>query len=212
LLIIAAIYTMYFIGIFSAESVSVTAVGGGTREAFISLFSSVAGTALVAFIVCSCLGTLNGLIVGGQRSFYAIATRDVGPKPKILRQVDAETNVPNNSTTISAFMVAAWMLIIFANASTSSIFVNFRFNISNLVPVAFNALFIPVYIGVMVKQKDLGTFNRYVAPALAAIGAAFLVFTVFYTERMMVLWFSIVFAVLTLVGVLLTFGKNKTKL
>jgi len=211
MLIIAAIYTMYFIGIFSAESVSVTAAPGGTREAFMTLFSPVAGTLLFVFIICSCIGTLNGLIVGGQRSFYAIATRDVGPKPKVLRQVDSETNVPNNSTTISAFMVAAWMLIIFANASNSSVFENFSFNIANLVPVAFNAMFIPIYFMVIVKQDDLGIFNRFIAPIFAVLGAAFLVFTVFYTERMTVFWFYLVFAALSSFGLLLTYGKNKTK-
>jgi len=219
LLIITTVYVLYFIGIFSAAPVETLATSGGTRTAFNNIFTQVGGTILFVFIVVSCLGTLNGLTVGGQRAFYAIAVRRRGPRPEIYGQVDKATNVPTNSTTINLLLIAAWMLIHAANAGSGfgwfsrlNFLVpgdgNFSFVISNLIPVTFNAFFIPVFIMVMVKQKDLGVFNRFIAPLIATAGAVFLIFTVIYGQRWMVLWYLVCFAAIMLVGWLYRKQKN----
>jgi len=104
--------------------------------------------------------------------------------------------------------VAGWMVVHGANLSPQ--LPGFIFNIPNLIPVAFNALFIPLYIMVMIKEKELGIFNRYIAPSIATLGAGFLVFTVVYLEGITSLWFMFVFAYMTLIGLYLTLGKNKT--
>jgi len=208
LLIITTVYVLYFVGIFGAAPTETVASIGGTREAFTNIFSQAGGTVLFVFIVISCLGTLNGLTVGGQRAFYTIAARNRGPKPKIYSQVDGATNVPNNSTSLQMLLVAAWMVVHGANAAGWFAPLNFLvpgdsafvFNIANLIPVTFNAFFIPLFIAVMLKQKDLGKFNRFVAPTIAALGAAFLVFTVIYGQQWMALWYMMIFTIIMGVG------------
>ena len=91
-------YVFYYIGLAGAVEYQVLMEGGesGARIAFSNVFSSVGGTALFVFIVISCLGTLNGLMVGCVRGLYAVAMRDEGPRPEVLRQVDPAVNMPTN--------------------------------------------------------------------------------------------------------------------
>ena len=222
-IIIMAIYTLYYVGIFGAYNMAdLNQAGGSTLLAFRNVFTEAGGTVLFVFIVISCLGTLNGLLTGGQRAFYAIAVRRRGPSPAIMGQVDRETNVANNSGILAVGLVAVWMLIQAANPGsgfgwfTHLNFLNFtegaafNFNIANLIPVTFNAFFIPVFIMVMVKQKDLGIFNRFIAPGIAVAGALFLMFTNVYTQRWMSFWYLVVFA-LIMVGGALVMKKKAAK-
>ncbi|MCL2382951.1 MAG: amino acid permease [Oscillospiraceae bacterium] len=94
LLIVITIYVMYFVGVFSAAPVEEIAGGEGVLAAFVNVFTNVGGTVLFVFIVISCLGTLNGLVMGGQRALYSLAVRS---KSKVLGQVDESTNAPHNA-------------------------------------------------------------------------------------------------------------------
>ncbi|MCL2445295.1 MAG: APC family permease [Oscillospiraceae bacterium] len=208
LLIITTIYVLYFIGIFGAAETEVLAASGGTRTAFANIFTETGGTILFVFIVISCLGTLNGLTVAGQRAFYTIAARQRGPKPAIFGQVDAATNMPNNSAALNLLLIAVWMFINGAQHAGWFRYLSFllpgdavfSFNISALIPITFNAFFIPMFIMVMVKQKDLGIFNRFIAPGIATAGAIFLIYAVIDRQQWMVAWYLALFVVVMGVG------------
>ena len=201
MLIIMLIYAMYFIGIFSAAPVQELADGAGVRGAFVSVFREVGGTALFAFIVISCLGTLNGLIVGGQRAFYAIAARGQGMKPEMFAQVDTTTNVPHNSAAAFVLLVSFWMLAFAGNRA--GWYGNFNLDIPGLVPIFFLLFLIPIYCMIIAKAKDLGTFNRFCAPIIAGAGSLFLLYAAIITQGISrVLVFTGVFAVFMLAGVL----------
>ena len=111
MLIIIIIYILYFIGIFSAAPIAEIAGGEGVMGAFVNVFSAIAGTGLFVFIVISCLGTLNGIAVGGQRTYYSLALQKKGFKPELVSQIDQVTNVPNNSAVLFLLSVAAWMVV-----------------------------------------------------------------------------------------------------
>ncbi len=80
-LLVAIIYILYYLGIsgiLSNEQVIVA--GDGAPVEVVSLvFGKVGGTPLMTFLVISCLGTLNGLIMGATRGMYAIASWGLGP-------------------------------------------------------------------------------------------------------------------------------------
>jgi len=219
LIIITTIYVLYFIGIFGAAYTEDLAGSGGTRIAFTNIFTETGGTILFVFIVISCLGTLNGLTVAGQRAFYTIAARKRGPKPAIFGQVDAATNMPNNSAVLNLLLIAVWMLINGAQQAGWFSYLSFllpgdavfRFNIAALIPITFNAFFIPMFIMVMVKQKDLGFFNRFIAPGIATAGAIFLIYAVIDVQRWIVAWYLALFTVVMGVGWLLS-KKKEVKL
>ena len=70
-LFIALIYIFYYIGLAGAVPNSVVMQGGetGAKIAFNTLFSNLGGTVLFVVVVISCLGTLNGLMMGCTRGF-----------------------------------------------------------------------------------------------------------------------------------------------
>jgi len=210
MLVIIAIYVSYFIGIFSAAPLADIGGGGGVRYAFVNLFSEFAGTALFVFVIISCLGTLNGLMIGGQKTFYALATKRKGFNPDLFSQVDRVTNMPNNSATFFLLAVAAWMVLYGANFTGwyGTFFPDISggrvgiFDIAGLVPITLNSFLIPVFIMTMVKGKEMGWFNRFVAPAAATIGASFLIYAVFYNQAGAALFYLGFFAITMAVGFL----------
>jgi len=203
MLIIMTIYALYFVGIFSAAPVQELApppIGEGVRGAFVNVFNDIGGTALFVFIVISCLGTLNGLIVGGQRAFYALAVRGQGVKPELFSQVDKTTNVPHNSAAIFVFMASFWMLVFAGNFA--GWYGDFNLELPGLLPIFFLLLLIPIYIMIMVKEKSLGIFNRFFAPVIASLGCLFLLRAAIMTQGWMrVLVFGAIFVGFMLAGI-----------
>ena len=207
LLIITTVYVMYFIGIFSAAPVQELADGAGVRGAFVSVFSEIGGTALFVFIVISCLGTLNGLSMGGQRAFYILAARGQGPKPTMFSQVDKTTNIPNNSAAVFVLIVAFWMLV--HSGNFAGWYGAFNLDLPGLVPIFFQLFLIPLYFMTIVTQKSLGTFNRVIAPLIALAGSAFLLYAAVTTQGTRIIVFAAVFAVIMVIGAL--FYKRSAK-
>ena len=66
---VALIYILYYTGLAGAVENSVLMENGeaGAKLAFSTLFSNMGGTVLFVFVVISCLGTLNGLMMGCAR-------------------------------------------------------------------------------------------------------------------------------------------------
>ena len=68
-LIIIAVYILYYVGLAGSVPNAALMESGeaGARTAFEMIFSRVGGTVLFVFVVISCLGTLNGLMLGCTR-------------------------------------------------------------------------------------------------------------------------------------------------
>ena len=199
LLIITTVYVMYFVGIFSAAPVQELADGAGVRGAFVNVFSEIGGTALFVFIVISCLGTLNGLTMGGQRAFYILSARDQGPRPEMFSQVDKVTNIPNNSAAAFVLMAAFWILV--HSGNFAGWYGDFNLDLPALVPIFFQLFLFPLYLMTIVKQrKELGAFNGVVAPLVALAGSIFLLYAAAITQGTRIIVFAVVFAVIMLLG------------
>jgi len=206
--IIISVYILYFIGIFSAAPVQVLADGEGVRGAFVNVFRDIGGTALFVFIVISCLGTLNGLMIGGQRAQYAIAIRGQGSNPELFTQVDKITNIPNNSAALNLLLVAFWMVVFAGNAA--GWYGNFTLDTPGLVPIFFLVFLLPIYLSMMIKEKTLGFFKRFVAPAAASFCGLFMLFAAIISQgAYRVLIFTALFSVFMFFGFLFYKKDNK---
>ncbi len=202
-LIVMATYILYYVGLAGAVENAVMMEGGesGARIAFASVFSNVAGTLLFVFIVISCLGTLNGLMVATVRGLYSIASRGNGPRPDIMKQVDPVVNMPVNSGVIGALLVAGWLLYFYGANLTEGWFGPFCFDSSELPVITIYAMYIPIFLMIMKKEKDWGVFNRFIMPALSICGCLIMVIAAIFAHRMAVVFYLIVFAVGMLIGV-----------
>ena len=208
--IIILTYILYFIGIAGAVPNAVMMESGqeGARIAFSTIFGEVGGAVLFVFVVISCLGTLNGLMMGCTRSFHALGARGVGPKPNIFKQVDPETNMATNASIMGMLFAAFWLLYFFgANLAEAPWFGPICFDSSELPIVALYAMYIPMFIQFMRKEKEFSALKRFVIPALAVVGSIFMVIAAIYAHGMAVVWFLVLYVVFMIAGIF--FSREK---
>ena len=222
-IIIIAIYLFYYIGVAGGAPVDVLKdVNQGAPVAFVNVFDNVVGNILNLFVSVSCLGTLNGLLIGCIRGMYSLSVRNMGPGVKYMKQVDKASGMPSNSCIVGLVIVAAWLVYFYgANLAPNKWFGLFSFDSSELPIITIYALYIPMFIMFMIKEKTLNPLKRFVLPALGIIGSGFMVFAAIYSHGYMpyitakadgkfdcpVLFYLIVFAVI--MGIGLIFMKPK---
>jgi len=218
-LFVALIYILYYTGLAGAVENSVMMAGGetGAKVAFSTVFTQVGGTVLFVFVVISCLGTLNGLMMGSTRGLYALAARNLGPEPEIFKVVDKRTNMPSNSSIMGVFLCAFWLLYFYGANLTKPWFGPFSFDSSELPIVTLYAMYIPIFIMIMVKEKDLNVYKRFVMPVLAIGACIFMVVAACYSHGAAVIYYLIIFAAIMSLGLMLNKNKgfsveSKTKL
>lgn len=200
---VVSTYILYYTGLAGAVENSVIMKGGeaGAKLAFANLFSVFGGNVLFVFVVISCLGTLNGLMLACTRGFFSLAVRNFGPAPWIFKEVDKNTNMPNNSAILGLFLAALWLLYFFgANLTEKPWFGPFSFDSSELPIVTIYGMYIPVFIMMMRKEKDLSTFKRFIMPFFALLACIFMVIAACYAHGMAVVYYLIVFAIVMFFG------------
>ncbi len=212
-IIVVSAYVLYFVGIAGGAS-SAVLMEEGAPTAFVNIFGGIGGTLLNICIVISCLGTLNGLMVGATRGMYAISAREEGPNPKVFGQIDKETNMTTNSAVWGLFVCAAWLIYFYGANLTNGWFGLFNFDSSELPIITVYAMYIPIFIAWMKKEKEMGVFKRFVLPGFSIVACLFMVFAAAYAHGITpylaakangafsfpVLFYLIVFAVIMILG------------
>ncbi|HQA07402.1 MAG TPA: APC family permease [Syntrophomonadaceae bacterium] len=208
-LFVALIYILYYIGLAGAVPNSVVMQGGetGAKIAFSTLFSKLGGTILFVVVVISCLGTLNGLMMGCVRGFYSLAARNMGPRPETYQSIDQNTNMPANAAILGGLLSGVWLLYFYgANLTPVSWFGPFSFDSSELPIVTIYGMYIPIFIMMMRKEKSLNVFKRFVMPALAICACLFMIVAACYAHGQAVFYYLIIFAVIMAAGMMV--NKN----
>ncbi|MDP4161140.1 MAG: APC family permease [Bacillota bacterium] len=210
-LFVALIYILYYTGLAGAVSNSVIMKGGeaGAKLAFSTVFSNMGGIVLFVFVVISCLGTLNGLMMGCTRGFYSLAARDMGPKPEVFKCIDKNTNMPTNSSTIGVLLSGFWLLYFYgANLVPVSWFGPFSFDSSELPIVTIYAMYIPIFIMMMIKEESLNFFKRFLMPSLAVCSCVFMIIAACYAHGKAVIYYLIIFSVIMAIGIIINSYKK----
>ncbi|MDD3350139.1 MAG: APC family permease [Eubacteriales bacterium] len=208
--IVVAVYITYYIGLAGAVDTEVLMESGqaGAKLAFQNIFGELAGSLIFVFIIISCLGTLNGLMIGCTRGMYALAVRDRGPKPLLFNQVDKVTNMPTNSSVFGLFLCGFWLLYFYGANLTAPWFGPFCFDTSELPIITLYAAYIPIFLMLIVKEKELNGFKRFIMPGLSIVGCVFMVIAACFAHGMAVVYYLIIFAIIMFVGV---FFRNTRK-
>ncbi|PIE57919.1 MAG: amino acid permease [Desulfobulbus propionicus] len=172
--LVVVVYMLYYLGI--SGVLSNDAVIAAKDEAPVRvlalIFGQVGGTLLSVFVIISCLGTLNGLIMGSSRGMYAIASRRRGPAPGLFGRISRRTNSTVLSAMVGFAMSSIWLLVWYGNfAGWWGGFMD----ISEL-PIAFlYVVYISLYFWVIKTFTDTGFIVRYVLPVLAGIGSCYII-------------------------------------
>lgn len=207
---VVLVYMLYYVGLAGAVENEVIMAGGetGAKIAFSTVFTEFGGTLLFVFVVISCLGTLNGLMLACTRGFYAMASRKEGPAPQIFDGVDKTTNMPTNSAVMGLFMASVWLTYFYGANLTEPWFGPFCFDSSELPIITIYSMYIPIFFMQMVKEKSLPTFKRFVMPFLGICASLFMVLAAIVSLKIAVLYYLILFAAVMLLGVALKNYKH----
>lgn len=200
-LIVVFVYIFYYIGLAGAVPTETLMENGqaGAMLAFQKIFGTLGGSLIFVFVIISCLGTLNGLMLASTRGMYSLAIRNRGFSPETFSQVDSVTNMPTNSSILGVLLCAFWLLYFYGANLTDAWFGPFSFDTSELPIVTLYGAYIPILIMFMKKEKELGTFKRFVMPLLSILGCAFMVIAACIAHGMAVVYYLIVFIIIVVI-------------
>lgn len=218
------IYCLY---IFSMSSVgSVDAIIGTwplgetlPKIAFSNIFGNVVGTIVYVFVAISCLGTMNGLIMGSCRGMYAVSARGLGPRPEFYGDVDKQNGFVIKSSLIGLILGGfwyAWVTILWMRGP------DFFGGVHNCMWIGWEpdeisiinlyAMYIPMFVALMVKGTDLKFGKRYLLPSLGLLCCLFMVYCCWEGKGyQQVLGYLIFFAVVMFIGWLIKNPKKTGK-
>lgn len=210
-IVIIAVYILYFIGVAGGASTN-QLIEEGATVAFTNVFGKVLGNILNLFVAISCMGTMNGLMLGCSRGMYSIAVRRRGIKPEIYSQVDKQTNMAANSAILGLVFCAAWMFYFYLSNLAGTWSGAFVFDPTELPIVTIYAFYLPIFFMWMKKEKTESFGRRFLLPILATVGSLFMILACIIAHKMGCVWYLIVFAVIMLVGLLFARDrKNKNQ-
>ena len=210
---VVIVYMVYYVGLAGAVENEIMMAGGetGAKLAFSTVFTQAGGTLLFVFVVISCLGTLNGLMMANTRGFYAMAARKEGPRPRVFSVVDEVTKMPTNSALLGLMMAMLWLAYFYgANLAPTPWFGAFCFDSSELPIITIYAMYIPIFVMQMVKEKEMPTFQRVIAPLAGILASGFMVLAAIISLGKAIIFYMILFAVVQAFGMALkTYGHNE---
>jgi len=179
---VIVVYILYYVGLSGGATNAELIANGeaGVKMAFSNIFGTFGGSLLSVIVVISCLGTLNGLMVATTRSIYALSARKTGPKPELFGKLDEHTNMPTNSSIVGLLLAVLWLFFFYGSVvitieGKAPIFGMLSFDSSELSIVSIYALYIPIFLMMMKKEKDLHPVKRFVVPTLSILGCLFMV-------------------------------------
>ena len=210
--IVVALYALYYIGMFGAVDTETLSAAwavrqiGGTMTGFQNIFGAWAGPVLFGFIIISCFGALNGFTMAHHRGMYALGRRGRGVVPTQMANLDGASKMPVNSGLVSLLLSAVWLFIFGGHQAGWWVL-----PVSGLAVVYFNVALFPILIGMMVKQKDLNLFDRFVMPAVSIAGGVLMMVAAWLVVADWLLVFGIIIVASLTFGMFFYNGIDRKK-
>lgn len=175
---VVVVYILYILGLSLSLSVEGVLMHGAQAPvaAFEKLFGSFSGKFMNIVFFISCLGGLNGLVMGSSRSFYQLADKNYTPNLNRFGKLNKKYNTSFQSAILS--LVITSLYVCFAYLTFNKGIFN-----GNYDSIAIAILYIPylyIYIYVIKHMHSLNVFNRVIAPVLALLGGLFFIFSAVY--------------------------------
>ncbi|MEG1523422.1 MAG: APC family permease [Clostridia bacterium] len=207
-IIVIAVYLCYFLGLTGSMGVSDMINAGDNLPgiAFTNVFGRFVGSIIYVLIVISCLGTTNGLMMGSIRGAYSIAARRRGIAPDSLSEIDPHSNAPTNSAIVGLLICTLWFFywqICFFQGrvlGTIALPAFMTWEPDELPIITLYGSYIPIFISMMIKEKNLSKFQRVFMPLLGVIACGFMVFCAFYAYGIDSLYYLALFAIVMVIG------------
>lgn len=174
-IVVFLVYVLYFLGIAGVLPTSETVSQGDNAVAVTTtqLFGSTASSILTVFVIISCLGTLNGLVMSCMRILYSLAIRGQGPMPERMRQIDAKTKMPRNSTLAALIISLIYLTLWYC--SLNQVFGQY-IALDEIPIVLIYGMYMFLYVYYIKTFKDLNVIKRYLVPFCAMLGSGVILY------------------------------------
>ena len=190
------------------------------KVAFSNVFGNFAGTLVFVFIIISCLGTTNGVMMGTMRGLYSLSFRTEGKKASLLAEVDHSTGMPLKSCiaglALCAFWFLQWQVFFWEGPLVMNKTGNpawlFGWEADEIVIITLYAFYIPIFFMMMAKEKDFGIVKRFFLPLLGIAASVFMGYCCVVSYGSLVISYLAFFALFMLFGAAFYYaGPKKTK-
>ena len=145
---------------------------------------------------------MNGVMIATCRGFYALASRNQGPAPKKLAELNEKTNMPIVSAIIGFAISLVWMLQWEFGLIRGKLPAIISFENDELPIIVLYALYIPIFINMMVKCRNLHPVKRFVFPSLSIAACLFMIYSAFAAYKIQAVYYLIVFTAIMLIGLM----------
>lgn len=172
-LFILVIYIAYFIGINKLIGTDqiLSLKDAHVNLAATKIFGNFGAKLILVCVLVSVMGTVNGLVMAGIRTPYALALDNMAPLSKKLKKMNSKLNMPVNSGILFAVLSGIWYVVHYL---TMNFNVLPNSDISEISIVVQYLLYVILYIQV-IKLKRSGEikskFFGLVAPIFAILGS-----------------------------------------
>ncbi len=169
------IYMLYYLGLSGVLSNSAIMEAGDQAPVLVisRIFGNIGGSLLTVFVIISCLGTLNGLIMGSSRGMYSIAARNRGPARSFFSRINGKTGSAVNSSLAGFCFSFFWLMVWYGNFHG---WWGGFMDISELPIVFLYSIYLALYIWYMRHFREFNIFQRFIAPSLAGIGSLYILY------------------------------------
>ena len=189
-LLVLVVYLAFYFGLVSFVGPAAILEGADPTSILAArLFGDWGLKIILAFVVVSITGTVNGLVLGYIRLPYALALRDEIFLSDKLKKINKKFDIPLASSLFAFLVPLVWLFLHFASVD-GNIMWGWTFVEGlevDVLPIILMYFFLAtLYIAILVKkiQKDnMNLAEKFIYPTLALVGA-FIVIYGAYTKTL----------------------------
>lgn len=200
---VMAVYVLYYTGVLGAVSSETLLNYGsdGIRMAFRAVFGKSASQFLTLFVAISCLGALNGMMIGCGRAMYVLAVGERGPARKNFSQLAPYCGMPIASFVSGLVFSVVWLVFLFGTQiSDIPLFSTLSFDSSEMPVVTVYAMYIPMFFMFIVKSRKEKNIISLLVTAAGICACIFIMTCAIIAHGRETLDYLLTFAVIMLIG------------
>lgn len=169
-------YIIYYISLsaFLGNEGTIVEDANAPIAVFESIMGKVGGMFFTFFIMISCLGTVNGVVIACCRGMYTMSIRGQGICPEKFSKLKKNRSVSLYSCLYGLGCILLMILIWYLAINEIWIF-KYLGSMDEIICALIYGTYITMYIYIIKNFKDCNVFVRFVMPIIAIIGSLFFI-------------------------------------
>lgn len=141
---------------------------------FQNIMGKIGSSIFTAFIMISCLGTVNGVALSCCRGMYTMSCRGQGPNPVKFSKLSKNQSVSLLSCLYGLGCMILMLIIWYLAMHQISIF-KYLGSMDEIVCAMIYSAYITMYVYIMKNFKEYSVFKRFIVPIISMLGAIFFI-------------------------------------